>query len=202
MFKKTVSFLASGRGSNFENIAKKIKSGEITADFGILISDKKDAKALKIADEFGMKSFFVDPKKYPSREDFDLELVSLLKKAGTDLVVAAGYMKILSPLFIKSYKNKIINIHPALLPAFPGIYSQKKALDYGVKITGCTAHFVDEGTDTGPIILQAFVPVLPDDTEDTLSARILREEHRIFPEAVNLFCKGKLKIKGRIVSIG
>jgi phosphoribosylglycinamide formyltransferase-1 len=202
MLNKTVSFLASGRGSNFEAVAKKIKSGEIKADLGILISDKKDAKALKLANDFGMKSFFVDPKKFSSREEFDREMVVLFKKAETDLVVAAGYMRILSPVFINNFKNKIINIHPALLPAFPGIYSQKKALDYGVKITGCTAHFVDEGTDTGPIIIQAFVPVLPDDTEDTLSARILKEEHRIFPDAVNLFCKGKLKVKGRIVSIG
>jgi phosphoribosylglycinamide formyltransferase 1 len=202
MFKKTVSFLASGRGSNFENVARKIKSGYIKADFGILISDKQDAKALKIAESFGMKSFFVDPKQFASREDFDRELVSLLKKAKTDLVVTAGYMRILSPYFVKAYKNKIINIHPALLPAFPGVNSQKKALDYGVKITGCTAHFIDEGTDTGPIILQAFVPVLPDDTEDKLSARILKEEHEILPHAVKLFCNGKLKIKGRIVSVG
>jgi phosphoribosylglycinamide formyltransferase-1 len=148
-----------------------------------------------------MKSFFVDPKSFSSREEFDRELVYLLKKAGTDLVVAAGYMKILTPVFIKNFKNKIINIHPALLPSFPGINSQQKALDYGVKITGCTAHFVDEGTDTGPIILQAFVSVFPNDTEDTLSARILREEHKILPEAINLFCKDKLKVKGRIVSI-
>ncbi len=201
MLNKTVSFLASGRGSNFEAAAKKIKSGAIKADLGILISDKKDAKALKLANDFGMKSFFVDPKSFPSREEFDRELVYLLKKAGTDLVVAAGYMRILSPAFIKNYKNKIINIHPALLPAFPGINSQQKALDYGVKITGCTAHFIDEGTDTGPIILQAFVPVLPGDDEDTLSARILKEEHKILPDAINLFCKGKLKVKGRIVSI-
>lgn len=201
MFKKTVSFLASGRGSNFETVAGKIKSGEIKASLGILISDKKDAKALAIAEEYGMKSFFIDPKKYSSREDFDAEIVSLLKKAGTDLVVTAGYMRILSPYFIKKFSNAIINIHPALLPAFPGIHSQKQALDYGVKLTGCTAHFVDEGTDTGPIILQAFVPVLPDDTENTLSARILKEEHRVLPDAVNLFCRGKLKVKGRIVVI-
>jgi len=201
MRKKIVSFLVSGRGSNFIAVAEKILSKEINAKFGILISNKPDVKALTHAKNFGIDNIFINPKDFQTRELFDVELVRLLKKAKTDLVVTAGYMKILSPLFIKEFKNKIINIHPALLPAFPGINSQKQALDYGVKITGCTAHFVDEGTDTGPIILQRDVEILDNDTENSLSSKILKEEHKILPEAVRLFCDGKLTVSGRKVFI-
>lgn len=198
---KSVSFLVSGRGSNFSVVAEKIKKGEIPAKLGILISDKADAKALDMANEFGMESYFVNPKNFKTREEHEREMCRLLKKAGTDLVVAAGYMRLLTSYFIREYRNRIINIHPALLPAFPGVNAQKQAFDYGVKIAGCTTHFVDEGTDSGPIILQSAVPVLPDDTLDSLSIKILREEYKILPESVRLFCEGKLKVSGRSVKI-
>lgn len=199
--KKVVSFLASGRGSNFKVVAEYIKHNNINAQHGILISDKKSAKALETAEEFGMKSYFVDPEEYGSREEHEREMASLFQKSKTDLIVAAGYMRILTPYFVNRFRNRIINIHPALLPSFPGTSAQKKALEYGVKITGCTVHFIDEGTDTGPIILQEAVPVYDSDDESSLSARILREEHRILPEAVRLFCEDRLTLKGRRVYI-
>jgi len=202
MQKKVVSFLASGRGSNFQAVARKIISGELShARLGILISDVAGAKALEIARGFGMEAFFVDPKAYPNREEHEKAIITHLKDAGTDLVVAAGYMRILTPYFIGTYRNRIINIHPALLPAFPGVHAQKQAFDYGVKITGCTTHFIDEGTDTGPIIMQRAVPVEPNDTVESLAERILKEEHVILPLSVDLFCKGKLTVVGRKVVI-
>jgi len=201
MGKKTVSFLVSGRGSNFSNVAKKIISGDINAFLGIVLSDKREARALDIARDFGMKAYFVDPNAYQSRALHDRAMVDLLKKNKTDLVVAAGYMRILSPDFIHAFKNAIINIHPALLPSFPGVNGQKQAYDYGVKISGCTTHFIDEGTDTGPIIMQAAVDLRQDEKLEELSARILMEEHRILPESVKLFCDGKLRVKERKVFI-
>jgi phosphoribosylglycinamide formyltransferase 1 len=199
--KKTVSFLVSGRGSNFKVIAEKISSGEINASLGILISNNKDVKALDIAKNIGMEFSFVDPKIFSSREEHEKAIVKLLKKHNTDLVVAAGYMRILTHYFVSQYKNRILNIHPALLPSFPGTDAQKQAFDKGVKITGCTTHFVDEGTDTGPIIMQAAVPVLQGDTIETLSSRILQQEHKIFPESVKLFCEDRLKTTGNKVII-
>lgn len=201
MNKKVVSFLASGRGSNFTAVAEKIRGGDINARLGILVSDKKDARALETARGFGMGAHFVDPKTYPAKIDHEKAVIDLLKKAGTDLIVAAGFMRILSPHFVSAFKNRIINIHPALLPSFPGVDGQKQAFEYGVKISGCTTHFIDEGTDTGPIILQAAVPVLQDDTVESLAKRILAEEHRILPESVRLFCEGKLTVSGRKVII-
>ena len=202
MRKKVVSFLASGRGSNFQVVAKKIKSGEIAhAELGILISDVESAKALEIARSFGMKAFFVDPKAYPERVAHEKAIVQHLKEAKTDLIVAAGYMRILTPYFVQEYRHRIINIHPALLPSFPGVHAQKQAFDYGVKITGCTTHFIDEGTDTGPIIMQKAVSVLPSDTAESLAERILKEEHEILPLSVDLFCRGKLEVVGRKVFI-
>lgn len=198
---KVVSFLVSGRGTNFSVVAQKIKSGEIRAKPGILISDKNDAKALELARGFGIAVHFVDPKKYDTREEHEMEMVKLLKKCSTDLVVAAGYMRILTPYFVNKYRNRIINIHPALLPSFPGVEGQKMAYEHGVKITGCTTHFIDEGTDSGPIIMQAAVEVRQDESLAELSARILKEEHRILPESVKLFCEGKLKVIGRKVFI-
>jgi phosphoribosylglycinamide formyltransferase 1 len=199
--KKIVSFIVSGRGSNFRTIAEKISTGEINAYLGILISNNKEAKALEIAASFGMESLFMDPKAFPTREDHEKAIVKLLKKYDTDLVVAAGYMRVLTHYFVSKYKNRIINIHPALLPSFPGTDAQKQAFNKGVKVTGCTTHFIDEGTDTGPIIMQAVVPVHANDTIETLSARILMEEHRIFPESVKLFCEDRLKISGNKVII-
>lgn len=202
MRKKVVSFLASGRGSNFQAVARKIQSGEIAyAELGILICDVSDAKALEIARDYGMKAHFVDPKGYASRVEHEKAIVQLLKEANTDLIVAAGYMRILTPYFVGEYKNRIINIHPALLPSFPGVHAQKQAFDYGVKITGCTTHFIDEGTDTGPIIMQKAVPVEPDDTAESLAGRILKEEHVILPLSVDLFCRDKLEVRGRKVAI-
>lgn len=201
MGKKVVSFLASGRGSNFTKVAQEILNQKINAKLGILIADNQNAKALEIARNFGMESYFVDPSEYLSREEHEQYMVNLFKEAKTDLIVAAGYMRLLTPYFVKKYKNKIINIHPALLPSFPGINSQKKAFDYGVKITGCTSHFIDEGKDTGPIILQSAIKVLDNDTENSLSSRILKEEHKILPDSVRLFCDNKLKVIGRKVKI-
>jgi phosphoribosylglycinamide formyltransferase-1 len=202
MQKKVVSFLASGRGSNFQAVAKKIKSGEIAnATLGILISDVESAKALEIARSFGMKAFFVDPKTYPDRVAHEKAIVRHLIDAKTDLIVAAGYMRILTPYFVQEYRHRIINIHPALLPSFPGVHAQKQAFDYGVKITGCTTHFIDEGTDSGPIIMQKAVSVLPNDTAESLAERILKNEHEILPQSVDLFCRGKLEVVGRKVFI-
>ncbi|MBN2403676.1 MAG: phosphoribosylglycinamide formyltransferase [Spirochaetes bacterium] len=201
MKQKVVSFLVSGRGSNFKAIAEKIIAGEINAELGILISSTKDAKALDIANGFKMESFFIDPASFASRKDHEKAMVNLLKKYNTDLIVTAGYMRVLTPFFVKEYRNKIMNIHPALLPSFPGTNAQKQAFDKGVKMTGCTTHFIDEGTDTGPIIMQAAVPVLENDTIESLSARILKEEHRIFPESVKLFCYDRLTIIGNKVLI-
>ncbi len=201
MSKKTVSFLASGRGSNFKVVAEKIRAGEINAGLGILVSDKSDAAALEVARSFGMKAYFVDPSRTGRREDHDAAMMKLMKDHGTDLIVAAGYMRILTSGFVHEFRNRIINIHPALLPAFPGVNAQKQAYDYGVKVTGCTTHFIDEGTDTGPIILQAPVEVRLDDTPESLSHRILKEEHRLLPESVALFCAGRLRVAGRKVII-
>jgi phosphoribosylglycinamide formyltransferase 1 len=201
MKKKRVSFLVSGRGSNFTAVAERIIEGEINARLGVMISDNGEAKALDIAEGFGMKAFHVDPKKYSTRVEHEKEMVRLLKDSDTDLVVAAGYMRVLTPYFVKSYRNRIINIHPALLPSFPGTDAQKQAFDYGVKITGCTAHFIDEGTDTGPIIMQAAVDVRQDETLTQLSARILKEEHRILPESVKLYCEERLNVMGNKVLI-
>jgi phosphoribosylglycinamide formyltransferase-1 len=198
---KVVSFLASGRGSNFRAVAGRIRDGHIPARTGILICDRRDAGAFAIADEFGMKSYFVDPKAYTDRRSHEEVVVRLLREHGTDLVVAAGYMRLLTPYIIGEFRSAIINVHPALLPAFPGVHAQQQAFDYGVKLSGCTTHFIDEGVDTGPIIMQAAVPVLPGDTADSLAARILKEEHIILPESVRLFCEGRLAVRGRRVTI-
>lgn len=200
--KKTiVSFLASGRGSNFRVVAENILNGGIDAELGILITDKAGIKACDLAEDFGMKYYVIDPKKFSSREDHELEMISVLEKHKTGLIVAAGYMRLLTPVFVKRFRHRIINIHPALLPAFPGTRSQRQAFEYGVKVAGCTAHFIDEGTDTGPIIAQSAIIVFDTDDENSLSARILKEEHKILSHAVNLFCENKLTVNGRIVSI-
>jgi phosphoribosylglycinamide formyltransferase-1 len=198
---KTVSFLISGRGSNFTAVAEKIQQGYIKAKIGVVISDKPEAKGLVIAREMGIDAVGIDSRDFASREEHEIEMVKMLKKYKTDLVVAAGYMRLLSPYFVNKYRNKMINIHPALLPAFPGVKSQKHAYDYGVKITGCTSHFVNEGTDSGPIIMQAAVSVSQDDSATSLAQKILKEEHRILPESVKLYCEGKLLVSGRQVII-
>ena len=201
MKKKVVSFLVSGRGSNFRIVAEKILSGKISADFGCVISNRSDAPALEIARSLGIKAYSVESKKYFTRKGHEKALVRLLEQHGTDLVVAAGYMRILTPYIIRKYKNRMINIHPALLPSFPGINAQKQAIEYGVRISGCTVHFIDEGTDTGPIIIQKAVDIEKNDTASSLSKKILEEEHNLLPEAVKLFCSDRLVVSGRKVDI-
>jgi phosphoribosylglycinamide formyltransferase-1 len=165
-----------------------------------VVSDVATAHALERARRGGVEARHVDPKAYPTRGDFDRAVVAILQEAAVDLVCLAGFMRLLGADFVAAYRNRIMNIHPALLPAFPGLHVQRKAVEYGVKVSGCTVHFVDEGTDTGPIIIQAAVPVADDDTEETLAARILRYEHRIYPQAIRLFAEGRLQVQGRRVT--
>jgi len=197
-----LAILISGRGSNMENILKSIKKNKIPVNPAIVISNKSDAKGLEIAKKLGVKTEVVESNGLKGGNwEYDSKLVALLEKykvtPQNGLICLAGFMRIMSPEFIRHYKGRILNIHPAILPSFPGLHSQRQALEYGVKYTGCTVHFVDEGVDTGPIILQAVVKVKDNDTEESLSKRILRQEHRIYPKAVTHFAKGKIKIVGR-----
>jgi phosphoribosylglycinamide formyltransferase-1 len=185
-----------------ESILKAIKKKKIPINPAIVISNKHDAKGLKIAQKLGVKIEVIQSKGFKgTRAEYDKEIISILTKHGVTpkngLVCLAGFMRIISPEFVKKYKNRIINIHPALLPAFPGLDSQKQALEYGAKVSGCSVHFVDSGMDTGPVIIQAVVKINEKDTEESLSKRILKEEHRIYPEAVNLFARKKIKVSGR-----
>ena len=185
-----------------EAILKSIKRKKIPIKPVVVISNKPNARGLKIAEKLGVKTEVVESKGFKgSRLDYDKKIIAILKKykvsPNNGLICLAGFMRIISPQFIKKYKNRIMNIHPALLPAFPGLDVQKKAIDYGVKYSGCTVHFVDTGVDTGPIIIQAVVKVNDKDTSDTLAKRILKQEHRIYPEAVKLFAKKKIRISGR-----
>jgi phosphoribosylglycinamide formyltransferase-1 len=195
---KKLGILISGRGSNFEAIARNAQAGKIRAEIGVIISNKEDAAGLAIARQMGLNAVCI-PSKGKEREAFERELVAALRQHGVDLICLAGFMRVLTPYFIREFKGRILNIHPAILPSFPGVESQKQALDYGAKFTGCTVHFVDEGVDTGPVVAQAVVPVLDDDTVETLSARILKEEHRIYTEAVNLVLEDRIRIEGRRV---
>ena len=196
-----IGVLVSGSGTNLQAIIEAIEAGKIEGKICIVISDNPDAYAIKRAKKYNIKTQYINYKEFSNREEYDKKIISVLKEKDCDLVVLAGYMKILTPYFINAYKNKIMNIHPALLPSFPGLHVQKKAIDHGVKVSGCTVHFVDEGLDSGPIIIQQVVEVKDDDTEESLAERILREEHRIYPRAIQLFSEGKLIIKGRRVFI-
>lgn len=197
-----IAVLVSGNGTNFQAIVDAIEIGRIQqARIACLISNKSDAYALERAQKHNIPTFVLNHKDYPDRQAYDGALVELLRQNNVQLVLLAGFMRLLSPVMIEAFPHAIINIHPALLPAFPGIDAQKQALDYGVRYTGCTVHFVDTGTDTGPIILQAVVPVLQDDTLDSLTQRIHGEEHRCYVEAVRLFCEGRLQVEGRRVII-
>ncbi len=203
---KNLGILISGRGSNMESILKAIKKKKIPINPAVVISNKPNAKGLQIAKKLGIQTEVIDSSKYKGkRQQFDKDVISVLKKykvtPTNGLVCLAGFMRIISPSFIKQYKNKILNIHPALLPAFPGLDAQKQAVEFGAKFSGCTVHFVDEGVDTGPIILQEIVKVNSKDTEKTLSRKIIVKEHEIYPKAVELFAKKKLVIKGRKVKI-
>lgn len=193
--------LISGNGSNLQSIIDNIEKGSLKATIKIVISNNPDAYGLTRAKKHGIPFIVLKHADFKSKEDFDSEVVRLLKSNNVDLVILAGFMRILTPVLLKAFPHKIMNIHPALLPSFPGIHGQKQAVDYGVKISGCTVHFVDEGVDTGPIIIQRTVQVLDDDTEETLAERILKEEHQIYPQAIQLFADGKIEINGRKVRI-
>jgi phosphoribosylglycinamide formyltransferase-1 len=195
---KKLGILLSGRGSNFEAIARNVKAGKIPAEIAVVISNKEGALGLAHAKQMGLATRFI-PSKGKEREAFDREVAAVLREFQVDLVCLAGFMRILSPYFIREFHGRILNIHPALLPAFPGEEAQRQALEHGVKFTGCTVHLVDEGVDTGPIVCQAIVPVLDDDTVDALSARILKEEHRIYSEAICLLLEERVRVEGRRV---
>lgn len=196
-----IAVLASGRGSNLKAIIDAIEAGRLEACLPIVISDRPDAQALERARKHGAEAVFIDPRGYPDRESFDRAMLARLAEHRIELVCLAGFMRILAPAFIRAYPGRIMNIHPALLPAFPGLHAQRRALEHRVKVSGATVHFVDEGVDTGPIILQAAVPVHEDDTEETLAARILEQEHQIYPKAIQLFAEGRLVLRGRQVVI-
>lgn len=196
-----IGVLASGRGSNFQSIMDEIESDQLKAEIVLLITDNPSAFAVERAKKHGVEYLVLQPKKYQSKDDYFMRIAAALKKKNVELVVLAGFMKIVGRPLIDAFRNRIMNIHPALLPSFPGLHGQKQALDYGARISGCTVHFVDEGMDTGPIIIQAAVPVFQNDTEETLSERILKQEHRIYPEAIRLFSEGKIRVEGRKVKI-
>ena len=196
-----VAVLASGRGSNFGAIVAAAEAGRLGAEVAVLVVDRPAAGALDIARAHGIPAAVVEPREHPTREAYDKALIALLVERGADLVCLAGFMRVLGPAFVEHFRGRLLNIHPALSPAFPGLHAQRQALAHGVKVAGATVHFVDEGMDTGPIVLQAAVPVAEDDTEETLAARILREEHRIYPEAIALYAAGRLRIDGRRVRI-
>lgn len=196
-----IGVLASGRGTNLQAIIDAIEKGRLDAVLAVVLSNKADAQALERARKHGAPAIFLDPKATPGREAYDAVILEHLRKHDVELVALAGYMRIVTQVLINAYPNRIMNIHPALLPAFPGLAAQKQALDWGVKVSGCTVHFVTEGVDAGPIIRQATVPVQEGDTEESLAERILAEEHRIYPEAIQLFAEGRLTVAGRRVHI-
>jgi len=196
--KSRLAVFVSGSGTNLQAIIDaQIPSVEIV----VVLSNNPGAYAIERAKKHNIPVEVIDHKNYPSREEFEKEILRRLEPHNVDLIALAGFMRVLSPVFVRAYKNRIMNLHPALLPSFPGMHAAKQALDYGVKFTGCTVHFVDEGVDTGPIILQAVVPIHDDDTEESLLERIHKEEHRIYPEAIRLFAEGRLRIEGRRVFI-
>lgn len=201
MTKQKLGVLCSGRGTDLQSIMDAIGRGEVQAEIAVVLADKPDAFALERAEKAGISAVCVNRREYDGRKPFEQALIDELEKAGVTLVVLAGFMRILTPLFVRRFAGRIMNIHPALLPSFPGAHAHRDVLAYGVKVSGCTVHFVDEGMDSGPIILQAAVPVLDDDTEETLGARVLEQEHIIYPKAIQLYCEGKLTVEGRHVRI-
>lgn len=196
-----VGVLASGRGSNFRALAEAAASGRLPAAIVVLVTDRPGAPALDVARAHGIEAVVVDPRQHPSREAHEKAVIGVLEERRVGLVCLAGYMRLLSAGFVSHFAGRLLNIHPSLLPAFPGLHPHRQVLEHGVRVSGATVHFVDDGVDTGPIVLQAAVPVRPDDTEATLSDRILVEEHRLYPEAVRLFALGRLEIRGRRVHI-
>ncbi len=199
--KGRIAVLLSGRGSNFTAIREAVESGGIDAEIGLVLSNKAEAPGLLKAREWGLDTVHLDAKAFASREGYDKAVEAEVRRRDIDLICLAGYMKVLTPGLCDAFPYRIVNIHPALLPSFPGLHVQQKAIDWGVRFSGCTVHFVAAEVDMGPIILQACVPVLQDDTEDTLAARILVEEHKIYPEAVRLYFQGRVQVRGRRVFI-
>lgn len=198
---RKIGVLVSGRGSNLQAIIDRVADGYLPLEIAVVISDFDDAYALERAKRAGIPTVAVVRKQCASKEEFEAKIISALESYGCELVVLAGFMRILSANFVNHFENKIINIHPAILPSFPGLHGQRQAFEYGVKVAGCTVHFVDAGTDSGPIILQKVVPAYFEDDEDTLAARILVEEHKAMPEALKLWAEDKLEIIGRKVKI-
>ncbi|WP_447599026.1 phosphoribosylglycinamide formyltransferase [Nitrospira sp. Nam80] len=197
--------LLSGRGSNLQAVIDAVEAGTLSATIAVVISNKRDAAGLERARKHGVPDVFLDPKPFAgqpdSRDAYDRALLDLLRKHEVELVLLAGYMKIVTPVLVKAYEHRMMNIHPSLLPSFPGLEVQKKAIDHGCKIAGCTVHFVTEGVDEGPIIIQAAVPIHETDTAEILAARILEQEHRIYPRAVQLYAEGRLRVEGRRVVV-
>jgi phosphoribosylglycinamide formyltransferase-1 len=196
-----IGVLISGGGTNLQAIIDAIETKRLDAAIKLVLSNKADTYGLVRAKNHGIATEILDHRKYPSRETYDQAVVDLLRAHGVELVILAGFMRLLSPVFVKAYSNRIMNIHPALLPSFPGLHVQKKAVEYGVRFSGCTVHFVNDECDEGPIIIQAVVPVFADDTEAKLAARILKEEHRIYPRAIQLYAEGRLRVDGRRVIV-
>lgn len=194
---RTLGVLISGRGSNLQAILGAIADGRLDARVGVVVSNKADAQGLERAEKARVPTAVVSHKDYDSREAFDEALVAELRKHDVDVVCLAGFMRILSPVLVRAFPHRILNIHPSLLPAFVGLHAQRQAVDYGVKVSGCTVHLVDEELDHGPILLQRAVPVEEGDTEESLSARILEQEHQLYPEAIQLILDGKVTIEGR-----
>lgn len=193
--------LISGGGTNLQAIIDAIEAGRLDAEVRVVVSNRESAQGLARAKNHGIPAEVLDHKKFSSREAYDEAIVALLRARGVELVVLAGFMRLLSPVLVQAYSNRIMNIHPALSPAFPGLHGQKQAVAHGVRFAGCTVHFVNEECDEGPIIVQAVVPVFPDDTEETLSARILKQEHVIYPRALQLYSEGRLRVEGRRVLV-
>jgi phosphoribosylglycinamide formyltransferase 1 len=194
-----LGLLISGEGSNLQAIIDAVERGELRADIRLVVSNKSEAHGLQRARRANIPTQFIDHRRFDSREEFDRDLVAALKAHDIQLVACAGFMRLLSPVMLRAFPNRIMNIHPALCPAFPGIDAQRAACDYGVRFSGCTVFFVTEGVDDGPVIVQAVVPVLQDDSEKTLTARIRAAEHRIYPHAIRLFQEGRLQVRGRRV---
>ena len=199
--RKRIAIFASGRGSNAEALYQAMQAGEVNGEVDVVVSDYSTAAVLAKAQAWGVPSVAVERKAYGSKEDFEQALLDAIAPYTPDVVVLAGFMRLLGPTFINAYPNKIVNIHPALLPSFPGLHAQRQAVEAGVKVSGCTVHFVDYGMDSGPIIMQTAVPVMADDTEDSLAARILPHEHTTYKRALALLCDDKLEIINRTVHV-
>lgn len=199
--KLKIGVMASGRGSNFQSIIDNIESGFIRAEIVLLVTDNPEAYALERAKNHSIDAYVISPEDFPDRNAYYTYVADEFLKKGVGLVALAGFMRVIGKPLIEKFPNRIMNIHPALLPSFPGLHSQKQAVDYGVRISGCTVHFVDEGVDTGPVIIQAAVPAYADDDEESLSQRILDQEHKIFPLAVKYFAEGKIVVEGRRVTV-